>query len=60
MQLTEQQLNEFRALYKRRFGVVLSPQEAQAMAQDLVRLVEIVGGGRKHSSGPDPPKTENE
>lgn len=42
MELSEQQLNEFRALYKRRFGVDLTLKEAQEEALALLNLMKIL------------------
>lgn len=40
--ITDKQLAEFKALYKKRFGEELTDQEAMAKATKLVRLMEII------------------
>ena len=55
MKLTEPQLAKFRELYKQHFGVELTPEEAIALAQSLLLLVQI---GIDPNNDKDPPKNE--
>lgn len=40
--LTDKNIEQFQALYRKRFGVELSKEEALAKATQLVRLFEVV------------------
>jgi hypothetical protein len=40
--LTDEQVSKFQELYKNRFGVEISREEAYAQGVKLVRLIEIV------------------
>jgi len=42
MKLSDQQINDFIELYKKKYGVVLNFQEAMEKATRFVRLIEIV------------------
>ncbi len=42
MKISEQKIKEFQKLYERKFGVVLSAQEALEIATRFLRLVEVV------------------
>lgn len=42
MKLSEQQLNSFIELYKQKYGVLISSQEALEVATRFLKLVEVV------------------
>jgi len=42
VKVSDQQLQTFMALYERKYGVVLEPQEALTIASRFLKLVELV------------------
>ena len=54
MQLTQEDLEEFKALYKDEYGVDISDAEALEMGTRLLRVVKVIVdvGGQERTQGP--------
>lgn len=56
MQLTQADIDEFKAIYRKEYGVDISDAEALEMGTRLLRVVKVVVdvGGQERTPGPSP------
>ena len=56
MQLTQEDLEEFKAIYRQEYGIDISDAEALEMGTRLLRVVKVIVdvGGQERTPGPSP------